>query len=106
MLVIFGCHLLDLPQLFSRKAPASFKADWIEPNLRFAIITFHMYVWRFITVTGIEEESKWANSQNGRHQSFAMYISSGFRNNGLSIRFRTQCSTSGVGGNGFPIRTM
>ena len=60
--MIFSCHLLDLSKFLSRKAPTSFKADGIEPNLRFAIITFHMYVRRFTTITGIEEESIWANS--------------------------------------------
>jgi hypothetical protein len=73
--VVFRCNLFDSPEFLSRKTSTSFEADWIKPNLRFAIITFHMYVRRFITVTGIEEESIRANSQNGRHQSFANRVS-------------------------------
>ena len=70
--MIFCCDLLDSSQFLSREASTSFEADGIEPNLRVAIITFHMYVWRFTTVTSIEEESIGANSQDGRHQSLAM----------------------------------
>jgi hypothetical protein len=89
LLVIFPCNLFDPPQFLSRKASTSFQADWIEPNFSFAIITFHMYVARFITVTGIEEKSVWANSQDGRHQSLAKCVSFGIKG-GLQIdRFRT-----------------
>lgn len=77
MLVVFRCNLFDPPQFLSGKASTSFKADRIEPNLRFAIITFYMYVRRFITIAGIEEESIWANTLNGRHQSFANRVSRG-----------------------------
>jgi len=72
LLVIFRGNLLDLPQFFSREPSTSFEANWIEPHLCIAIITFHMYVWRFIPVTGIEEESIRTNSQNSGHQSLAI----------------------------------
>lgn len=72
---MFGRNVLDSPEFLAREASASLETDWIEPKLRFVIITFDMHVWRFITITGIEEESVWTNSQNGGHQSFAKYIS-------------------------------
>jgi hypothetical protein len=49
LLVVFRSHLLDPSQFLSRKASTSFEADWIKPNLRFTVITFHMHVRRFIT---------------------------------------------------------
>jgi len=103
LLVVVCRNLLDPPQFFSRKPATSFEANWIEPHLCLATITFHMHVWPFIPVTGIEKESIHANSQNGGHQSLAMCVSAVTNSNRRHSRFLTERPGSPDGGNRFSI---
>ena len=68
--VMIRDNLLDPPKFLRREASATFEADGIEPELRLAVVPFHMYMGRFIAVTREEEKPIWSNAQDCGHRCF------------------------------------
>ncbi len=74
--VMISDNLLDPPEFLRREASATFEADRVEPDLRLAVVAFHMYMGRFIAVTRVEEKTVRSNSQDCGHQCSARCVPS------------------------------
>lgn len=68
---MFGNNLLNPPQFLRREAPATLQADGIKPNLRLAVVTFHMNMRRFFAIASIEEKAVRTTPQDCGHCSIA-----------------------------------
>jgi hypothetical protein len=64
---VFAHEPLDSVDLDSRETAAALQSDRIEPEFGHIIVAFDMDVGRFVSIASVEEESVWANTQNGRH---------------------------------------
>src|SRR5262245_10817452 len=60
-------QVTDAVDLFPAEAVAALQQDEVEPELRFAVVTFHMDVRRLAPIAGVEEEPEWAHAEHGRH---------------------------------------
>jgi hypothetical protein len=49
------------------KTAAPLQPDWIQPELRFALVTFYVHVRRFAPVSSVEKEPERSHSEYGRH---------------------------------------
>jgi hypothetical protein len=58
---------VDATKLASREGATELETDRREPKLRFGIISLHMNMRGFISITGVEEEAVRTAAQNRRH---------------------------------------
>jgi hypothetical protein len=75
ILLILCHHLLDFPDILSRKTSTVRKSSWIKPEFRDVFIAFHMDMRWFLTVTSEEEEPIRTNSQDCGHIVKIRYVS-------------------------------
>ena len=59
---------LNTAYLYPRKSGAPLQTDWIKPEFRNVIVTLHMDMWWFHTISRIEKETVWAGSQDRWHE--------------------------------------
>ena len=51
----------------TRKTTATLQSDRIKPEFRGILVSFDVYMGRFIAITRIKEETEWTNMKNGGH---------------------------------------
>jgi hypothetical protein len=66
-LPVLGDQLDKSIQLVGSKAVVARKRKRLEPELGFAVIPFHMNVWRFPRFATVKVKSVRTNSENRRH---------------------------------------
>src|SRR5262249_55601872 len=60
-------QLADPIDLFTSETAAALEPDGVEPEFRFAVITFDVDVRRLAPIAGVEEEPKRTHSEYSRH---------------------------------------
>src|SRR5262245_46341155 len=68
-LLMIQDDLKDLIELLGGETSAPLQVDWIEPELRLAIVTPYMDVRRLIPVARVEEEAIRSGAENSGHRS-------------------------------------
>ena len=60
-------QLADAVDLFPAEAAAAIHPDWVEPELRLAVVAFDVDVRRLAPIASVEEEPESTRSQHSRH---------------------------------------
>ena len=68
-------HLLTEPiEVFPAEAVTALQADRVEPEFRFAFVSFRMDMRRFTVIAGIKEEPKWSAAENRGHATMLSWL--------------------------------